>query len=147
MLIFLSQTIIYIHIFFNFFNKRVCNRAPLCRNCIDHNNIECDFLKTSILPENFLIDHFDVISILRCLILRNNHELSSNYNEILQMESHCTKRDGTDIWLLHQRNIVNPLQKIGLLDQEGVTDKFIQRLCGIFDVNAFEIRMNVPIEV
>lgn len=119
----------------------------MCRNCTNHDNFECEYLKTTILPENFLIDHFDVLSVLRFLILRTNFDLKSDYDDILEMESHCSKRRGTDIWLLHQKNIIDPLKQIGLLELEGVTEDFIQRLCGILDVNSFEIRTIVPIEV
>lgn len=66
------------------------------------------------------------------------------FDEILKLESHCELRKNTDIWLFHQKQIVNPLRSTGLLDQEDVTDEFVQKLCGILDVNTFEVRTTKP---
>lgn len=119
----------------------------MCSYCPEHDPFECDYLKNSILPENFLIDHFDTLSVLRLLCLRKNPKKLSDYDEIMKMESHCVQRQNTNIWRLHQKKIVEPLRAIGLLQYEGIPDEFIQRLCGILDVNAFEIRTNTPNEV
>lgn len=117
----------------------------MCMYCVEHEPIECNYLKTSILSENFLIDNVDVVSVLRCLIMRCKDR--ARFDEIMQLESHCVHRKDTDIWSFHQKQSVNPLRKIGLLECEGITDEQVQRLCGILDVNSFEIRAKHRSEV
>lgn len=119
----------------------------MCLHCSEHDPLECDYLTKSILPENFLIDHFDTLSILRLLCMGKNPKLNSDYEELMNLESHCAQRQNTNIWLLHEKKIVEPLRAIGFLECEAITDKFVQRLCGILDVNSFEIRTNTPNEV
>lgn len=60
------------------------------------------------------------------------------YNEVMKMESHCVKRQGTHIWLMHENCIIKPLKAVNIItDDDG---PLIQRYCGILDVNAFEVR-------
>lgn len=77
-----------------------------------------------------------------------DNDLKSRIDEVLTMESHCDKRRGTWIWNEHAKNVIKPLQTIAKLDAlfESVnshwklTDEFLQKICGILDVNTFEVR-------
>ncbi|XP_053683976.1 SET domain-containing protein SmydA-8-like [Sabethes cyaneus] len=120
-----------------------CGKAPLCYDCTNHNEDECNFYRESQLDKNFLYNHFNVITPVRCLLLyRTNPE---HYEEIMRMESHLEERRGTEIWDIHEKYVVKPLLESGAFDNfEGleVTGELIQRICGILDVNTFEIRGN-----
>lgn len=133
---------------------------PLCWNCYDnHTSLECDTLKKLQLPASFLLDNFDVVTPLRVLLLFYRYaeqrkmnacvdaDLKSQIDEILSMESHCIKRKDSWIWKQHQKNTVEPLHSINI---DGIfksmdapwhlSDQFLQKICGILDVNTFEVR-------
>lgn len=134
--------------------------VPLCWCCIEcHQPNECGTLQKLCLPKSFLIDNLDVITPLRFLLLiyqcaeqmteeNVNNNLKSRIDEVLTMESHCDERRGTWIWNEHAKNVIEPLRTIAKLDEifESVnsrwkiTDEFLQKICGILDVNSFEVR-------
>lgn len=68
------------------------------------------------------------------------------------MESHCDLRRGTAIWQLHDQKVVQPLMAAaGFLRYEEDAN-WLQRLCGILDVNSFEVRtpnfeVNIAIQI
>lgn len=37
-----------------------CLKAPLCSKCSNHDEFECNFLTSSEIGENYLMDNFDV---------------------------------------------------------------------------------------
>lgn len=133
---------------------------PLCWNCYDnHDLIECNTLKKLHVPTTFLIDNSDVVTPLRVLLLfyryaelkerltDDDTDLKCQIDEMLTMESHCGERKGTWIWNQHAQNVIQPLRDINI-DKifESVnapwplTDDFLQKICGILDVNTFEVR-------
>lgn len=133
--------------------------VPLCWNCYDnHDTIECETLKKLQLPATFLIDNFDVVTPLRVLLLlyryaeQNVHstvapDLKTQIDELLSMESHCVERQGTWIWNQHAKNVIEPMREIdidgkfaGVQAPWNLTDDFLQKICGILDVNTFEVR-------
>ncbi|KAL9703820.1 hypothetical protein quinque_007338 [Culex quinquefasciatus] len=124
-----------------------CGKAPLCYDCTEHDATECDFFRESTaLDKHFLYNHFNVITPVRCLLLyRKNRDL---FDEMMRMESHVEERRGSEIWQIHDKYVVTPLLEAGILDSlnDGeleVTGELIQRVCGILDVNTFEIRGDV----
>lgn len=133
----------------------------MCWNCVnDHDSIECLTLQKLNLPKTFLIDNFDVVTPLRILVLcyryaeqvtnsgENDIELKECIDEILCMESHCSKRNNASIWKQHATNVIAPLRNLTNINDLfemmnapwKLTDEFIQKICGILDVNTFEIR-------
>lgn len=74
-------------------------------------------------------------------------DLKYQIDEIMCMESHCAQRRGTHIWNEHAKNVIQPLRSINI-DAKfqslnapwTLTDDFLQKLCGILDVNSFEVR-------
>lgn len=139
---------------------RKCKIVPLCWTCYDnHGSIECETLKRLQLPSTFLLDNFDVVTPLRVLLLFYRYaeqkklnlyveaDLKSQIDEILNMESHCMERKGSWIWDQHTKNAIQPLRKINIdgifaaMDSPWpLTDEFLQKICGILDVNTFEVR-------
>lgn len=134
---------------------RNCKLAPLCWNCDGHHdNNECKFFKELSVPKTFLIDNFDVVTPLRFLMLlaqlqTENDELPDcnktfDFHDILSMESHCDKRRNTMIWDMHVRSVIEPLKDVvksfTQLNGNEVDEDFIQKICGILDVNTFEVR-------
>uniref|UniRef100_A0A182W898 SET domain-containing protein n=1 Tax=Anopheles minimus TaxID=112268 RepID=A0A182W898_9DIPT len=122
-----------------------CLRAPLCRECSRHDAVECDFYEHAPnLGKNFLFDHFNIITPIRCLLLYRSDR--QKYDELLAMESHCDSRRGTEIWLIHEQYVVEPMlyeEAFQQIDDLVVTAELLQRICGVLDVNTFEIRGNM----
>lgn len=114
-------------------------------------------MKKLQLPATFLIDNFDVVTPLRVLLLfyryaeqreaTTDTDLRQQIDEILSMESHCTERRDTWIWNQHAKNVIQPLRDVNI-DQIfqsvnapwTLTDDFLQKICGVLDVNTFEVR-------
>lgn len=115
-----------------------CNLAPLCFDCNAHDEFECNFLVLAKLPKNFLIDNFDVITPLRCIILSKNPTKIDLYKRVMELESHCEERRGTPIWALHEKCVVKPLKDVEMIREQD--ELLIQKYCGILDVNTFEVR-------
>ncbi|XP_055626230.1 SET domain-containing protein SmydA-8-like isoform X2 [Toxorhynchites rutilus septentrionalis] len=121
-----------------------CRKAPLCYDCTDHDETECNFYQQSSLDKNFIYNHFNVITPVRCLLLRRSNR--ARYDEMMRMEARLEERSGTEIWNIHEKYVVQPLLESGVFenfDDLAVTGELIQRICGILDVNTFEVRGNV----
>ncbi|KAL6439685.1 hypothetical protein ACFW04_004037 [Cataglyphis niger] len=57
------------------------------------------------------------------------------------MEAHLEKRIGTPVWKEREIDVVNVIQKLRMPDKIEIPSvELIQKLCGILDVNAFELR-------
>lgn len=140
------RSVSLVHLF-----DRQCSRVPLCWNCYDqHQPDECGFLQHSNLPKGFLIDHFDVVTPLRLLLfLRKLHGADQSsarcFNDIIGMESHFEQRQNSMVWHQHRRNIIDPMRNNGLYKGfvfrgQHIDDNFMQKICGILDVNSFDVR-------
>jgi hypothetical protein len=58
------------------------------------------------------------------------------------MEAHLTERQDTDLWKYHQNHVVTPLSeqiKKTNFDPD-IDETVLHKICGILDVNTFEIR-------
>lgn len=135
-----------------FFRK--CKLVPICWQCLElHDTRECQTLGELNLPKMFFLDHFDVLTPLRALLFlmqqSNDKEKSEmDFAEIANLESHCSMRRNTVIWNAHTKNVVTPMRESGLTAELNkrwplpwpIDDDFIQKICGILDVNTFEVR-------
>lgn len=134
----------FIQKFFKFFLFRKCDVFPMCVACEDHDTFDCEFFqKSTRFSKNLLVDNFSVFGPLKCLLLLENPEKSSTASEILKLPSFSTERRNSEIWIEHETNIVEPLLKSGLpslIKTMKVDSDLIQKICGIIDVNSFEIR-------
>uniref|UniRef100_A0A1W7R8A5 Putative histone tail methylase n=1 Tax=Aedes albopictus TaxID=7160 RepID=A0A1W7R8A5_AEDAL len=123
---------------------RKCKRAPLCFDCTTHQETECDFYLNSGLNINFLFDHFNVVTPVRCLLLASSNR--AKFDEMMSMEAHTNERRDTGIWQAHETKVVRPLldsKAFEKMNDPSVTSELIQQICGFFDVNSFEIRGNM----
>lgn len=82
---------------------------------------------------------YELIVILRILLMRDtDHE---SYQRILLMEDHLEeRRRNHELWRHYETNVVQVLNEkcpSGFIERH--TDHDIQRICGILDVNCFEI--------
>ncbi|XP_058128626.1 SET domain-containing protein SmydA-8-like [Anopheles ziemanni] len=122
-----------------------CLKAPLCRDCSGHDAAECNFYEQATnLSKNFLFDHFNTVTPIRCLLLYRRDK--AKFQQMMEMESHCEKRKGTEIWNIHQQYVVEPLMceaAFHALDDLEINADLLQQICGILDVNTFEIRGNM----
>lgn len=136
----------------------------MCWHCVaHHDSYECQTFSEWNLPRTFFLDHFDVLTPLRVLLLllqqskkdekdgdgvSNGRPTQIDFEEIFNMESHCTVRRDTMIWQTHAKNVVKPLQEksimIALNERHqlpcAIDADFVQKICGILDVNTFEVR-------
>ncbi|KAK3888210.1 hypothetical protein Pcinc_007741 [Petrolisthes cinctipes] len=78
---------------------------------------------------------YECITPLRCLWLRDRD--CNHWATLMQMESHLEQRRGTEIHDLNQVNVVDFIQRY--LNVHSFTDEEVQIVCGIIDVNGFEI--------
>lgn len=77
------------------------------------------------------------------MIMMENFE-NVEFAEVFDsMESHMTERRGTAIWKTHHKNTIEPLMMSNIKDlikSVDVDTDLLQKICGVFDVNSFEIR-------
>ncbi|KAJ9577911.1 hypothetical protein L9F63_025224 [Diploptera punctata] len=105
-----------------------CLVAPVCgaqceRNG-DHSDVE--YHSQMVLP-------------FRCLLQIKNSSTDPRWNSFLELESHEKERRDTLIWRDHQLNVVEVMRTHELLCSKEEAD-LMQRICGILDVNSFEVR-------
>lgn len=102
-----------------------------------HTDDECITLRTQKIKGQILAENPSVIFPLRCLLLSiYNPEL---FEKILQMECHLEKRRDTAIWRRHRISVEDVLKGTNLLNERDLMDEVVQKICGILDVNAFEV--------
>lgn len=71
------------------------------------------------------------------------------YEKFMKMPSHLSERIGTDVWNFCEKRIVSPLMNSEIFCdfKDKPDEELIQRICGILDVNSFEIRGPALIQV
>lgn len=119
-----------------------CRKAPFCiENCNSngHQEDECILFSTNdkITTEELMLN-CQIIMPLRCLLLKNRHPLL--WKTLMELESHADKRRDTAIWRNHKMNVEDILLKLNLIIEEDMKTELIQKVCGILDVNSFELR-------
>ena len=86
----------------------------------------------------------ETYGIIKCLLLSENPEGKDDFQKILQLESHREKRRNTAVWQERNKNVVQPILTSNLNKYLQLGSKidaeFLQHLCGILDVNTYEIR-------
>lgn len=84
-----------------------------------------------------------VVSPIRFLAtLLNNTKDNDNddfkVNDLLMLESHVTERRDSPIWKFIQHSVVEPI--INNFKDCRIGAELVQQVCGILDVNTFELR-------
>ncbi|KAL1494115.1 hypothetical protein ABEB36_009764 [Hypothenemus hampei] len=62
------------------------------------------------------------------------------FEEILALETHLEKRRDTVIWRRHRISVEDVLKKYNLLTEQQIQEEIVQKICGILDINSFEVR-------
>ncbi|CAG9857895.1 unnamed protein product [Phyllotreta striolata] len=102
-----------------------------------HNRSECSALTTAGIPGKCLAANPRLIYPLRFMLLKkSNPDL---WKTLVELESHIEARRDTPIWKNHQVSIIDTLKSVGFINEE-FTEELVQKICGIIDVNSFEIR-------
>ncbi|XP_058795741.1 SET domain-containing protein SmydA-8-like isoform X2 [Phymastichus coffea] len=122
-----------------------CNVAPLCSKiCEDaigfHAARECNVFRekqASLLNNLNLLAR--VLLHLRLWLLKDEDD--GVWNSLMSMEAHLNERRNTAVWKDCETRIVNVFKKFSLYaPTEHNQDESLQKLCGIVDVNTFELR-------
>ncbi|XP_044759649.1 SET domain-containing protein SmydA-8-like isoform X2 [Coccinella septempunctata] len=118
-----------------------CKVAILCRTDCDgefHSEGECRELGGLNLKPSFLVKNHEVITVLRLLLKRKYSK--QEWDEINQLESHLEDRRNTPIWQNCENLVEKVMKKADILSDDDEKNEIVQKLCGILDVNTFEIR-------
>ncbi|XP_066587688.1 uncharacterized protein [Prorops nasuta] len=122
-----------------------CNVAPLCgKSCEEkqksfHTKEECDIFRTNeSLSSSNSTTLLGILLPLRLWLLKNKK--SEIWEKIKCMQSHVESRKGTAVWMDREINVVKVIEDLGLLPEEENKSVVLQELCGILDVNTFELR-------
>lgn len=115
--------------------------------CVEHAERDCNRLaELQLQPERWeqLQAHTEIHSALRYLLLREHTETQTQYEQLLQMDAQLALRRDTEIWRTYREHVIAPLQSSGLLLQlrngAEIDEELLQRLLGVADINAYEIR-------
>lgn len=115
--------------------------------CVEHAERDCNRLaELQLQPEQLeqLQAHTEIHSALRYLLLREHTETQTQYEQLLQMDAQLALRRDTEIWRTYREHVIAPLQSSGLLLQlrngAEIDEELLQRLLGVADINAYEIR-------
>ncbi|KAL3273948.1 hypothetical protein HHI36_015371 [Cryptolaemus montrouzieri] len=118
-----------------------CKTAFICGpNCsgVFHTNQECDQLTKLEVDFSLLKNYEEIIPILRILLVR--YYSAGLWKELNELESHVEARRNTPIWKTHQILVEDILKDTKLISEKDIENETIQKICGILDVNTFEIR-------
>ncbi|XP_077295773.1 SET domain-containing protein SmydA-8-like [Arctopsyche grandis] len=122
-----------------------CKLAPLCGTSCEntkgsHTALECEtFSKLKPkLTVPMLLENLHLITVLRCILLKNQSD-SNNWKRLITMESHLEKRRRTGIWKIHEKTS-QVLFDLKIINEKDIESELVQKICGILDVNSFELR-------
>lgn len=121
---------------------RHCKKAPFCSlQCNEggHSEDECNLFKTNAkLTTEDLITNCQIVMPLRCILLKNYRPIL--WQTLMELESHLDKRKDTPIWRKHKVHVEDVISNFDILQEDDLKSDLIQKVCGILDVNTFELR-------
>lgn len=119
----------------------VCNDK--CEKASLHAEGECPIFAAQKIkfqpPEDILAPNpqYECLSTLRLLLLRDRDR--ARWEEVMEMESHCDKRKtNEEFWNAEKVNIVDFIRI--RCKMESFSEDLIHKVCGILEVNCFEVR-------
>jgi len=102
---------------------------------------ECKAMKSLNISTTITMDNLSkltlVILVLRCILLPDT--APENWARLRLLQDHLETRKDSQIHLMNKEFIIPFLREIGL-DKAFISDLEIQRVCGILESNAFEIK-------
>ncbi|KAJ8982545.1 hypothetical protein NQ317_005547 [Molorchus minor] len=120
---------------------RECKTAIICSpKCAGHlhSNEECFALRQKKVDGKALAENSQLTYPLRCLLLKEYNPIV--WEEILKLESHLKDRRNTPIWRKHMVTVERILREINFITEDDLKNELVQEVCGILDVNSFEVR-------
>uniref|UniRef100_A0A8D8XRP4 Protein msta, isoform A n=1 Tax=Cacopsylla melanoneura TaxID=428564 RepID=A0A8D8XRP4_9HEMI len=118
--------------------------SPECETNPNHAGKECELLAEAVLSlEDFqyLTSNYEWLLPFRIMVnIKHNTQQREPWEKFLQLEAHMEKRRNTWIWESHRNTIIQGLQNVGLIGKDEQEEELAQKVCGILDVNSFEIR-------
>uniref|UniRef100_A0A0C9R3R4 Msta_1 protein n=2 Tax=Fopius arisanus TaxID=64838 RepID=A0A0C9R3R4_9HYME len=123
------------------FPCKICETAIFCSSsCEDrrglHTTRECEaFTRWGSLKGLSWTEFREILFPLRLWLLQ---EAEESWSEIMRLEAHLDVRRTTKVWKDRQETVVDVLKRVGLAPKDS--DEVLQRICGIIDVNSFELR-------
>ncbi|KAI5754648.1 hypothetical protein M8J77_010294 [Diaphorina citri] len=118
--------------------------SPACETNPNHAGKECELLANAIISlEDFqyLTSNYDWVLPFRIMInIKYNAEKRELWQKFQQLEAHMEERRNTWIWESHRNSVIQGLQNVGLISKDEEEEELAQKVCGILDVNSFEIR-------
>ncbi|XP_043666616.1 uncharacterized protein LOC122628409 [Vespula pensylvanica] len=122
-----------------------CCVAPLCGPDCEkkdglHTPEECQIFKDNQkISKDKLYDIIGILLPLRLFLLKDRDQ--DLWEKVDRMESHMDKRRDTLIWKDREVNVIKIFRDLQLVTNDDIsTSDFLQHLCGILDVNSFELR-------
>ncbi|XP_067633974.1 SET domain-containing protein SmydA-8 [Eurosta solidaginis] len=125
--------------------------GPQCRGLhqsTGHTTQECELLRkhnlgtaltTAYGNVDLVKNYYELIMIARILLMKQHSP--DKYADILQMESHTElRKSNSELWKYYEENVVQRLQRDW--GMHALTADEIHTVCGILDVNCFEIGQN-----
>uniref|UniRef100_A0A1B6C1U0 SET domain-containing protein n=1 Tax=Clastoptera arizonana TaxID=38151 RepID=A0A1B6C1U0_9HEMI len=123
-----------------------CSLVPMCHSCkseLGHSEEECNIFSNALKDHNkevILKALGQFIVPLRCILKLRNSAHDSKISKLLSLESHVDERRGTFVWESHHENVVKKLHIFGITTMTEKDVEYVQKICGIVDVNCFEVR-------
>lgn len=113
-----------------------------CEGTEDHEP-ECRAVQGSGIPVKVSMfgevnSMYECITPVRVLSLRDKNP--TLWNKIMMLESNCDMREGTEVAAITERTVVDIIHNRLQLEDEYETE-IIEKVLGILDTNAFEIRL------
>ncbi|XP_034190876.2 SET domain-containing protein SmydA-8 [Osmia lignaria lignaria] len=122
-----------------------CNVAPLCGpGCEEqskhHTPYECDTFKNNKkLSSDNIGEIIGILLPLRLWFL--NQTDPELWKRIETMEAHMDERRNTSVWRDREINVINVMKALHLIPEDDASiPDHLQQMCGILDVNTFELR-------
>lgn len=109
-----------------------------------HSSEECDAFKTLSITQHDLIENPEIVTVLRCLIIRKTDP--DKFQQLFNLEPHLEKRRDTEIWQRNHIVIEAILEKLKVLDSEDLKNETAQKISGILDINTFDVRQKNHVE-
>ncbi|KOX72914.1 Protein msta, isoform A [Melipona quadrifasciata] len=122
-----------------------CTVAPLCGSACEehskhHTPDECELFKTNKDQLQLTLSCVtDTLLILRIWLLKKRDP--KLWERVKSMEAHLDKRRDTEVWENREIYVVAMLKSLNLVpDDDPSVSEVLQLICGIVDVNSFQLR-------
>ncbi|XP_072395560.1 SET domain-containing protein SmydA-8-like [Diabrotica undecimpunctata] len=118
-----------------------CGTAILCNvKCTGkfHTKEECEIFASKQINGRCIADNCQIIFPLRCLLLKATN--IDSWTDFMKLECHLEARRDKPIWRKHKTDVEEILREMNVISEEDINTELTQKICGILDVNTFEVR-------